>query len=74
MSYVPHSTFLDIFAQSVDFATYKDQLTPVSILFYQDKILSDLESGLITKVFFHHIKGEICEILRFVAMKYIRFV
>ena len=58
MSYVPHSTFLDIFAQSVDFATYKDQLTPVSILFYQDKILSDLESGLITKVFFHYTNGE----------------
>lgn len=58
MSYVPHSTFLDIFAQSVDFATYKDQLTPVSILFYQDKILSDLESGLITKVFFYYTNGE----------------
>ena len=58
VSYAPHSTFLDIFAQSIDYAEYKDQLTPVSILFYQDKLLADLESGLITKVFFHRITKE----------------
>lgn len=58
ISYAPHSTFLDIFAQCLDYATYKDQLTPVSILFYQDKILYDLASGFITNVFFHYKDGE----------------
>lgn len=53
IGYAPHSTFLDIFAQSIDYAEYKNQLTPVSILFYQDKLLADMASGLITKVFFH---------------------
>ena len=54
ISYTPHSTFLDIFARSIDYTTYKDQLIPVSILFYQDKILSDLKSGLISDVYFQY--------------------
>lgn len=58
IGYAPHSTFLDIFAQSIDYAEYRDQLTPVSILFYQDKLLADIESGLITKVFFHRRSKE----------------
>ena len=53
VGYAPHSTFLDIFAQSIDYTEYKDQLTPVSILFYHDKLLADMESGLISRMFFH---------------------
>lgn len=58
IGYVPHSTFLDVFAQSIDYEMYQDQLTPVSILFYQDKLLADIESGLITKVYFHRRSKE----------------
>ena len=50
--FVPHGSFLDIFAKSIDYTEYKEQLTPASILFYQDKILEDLNSGQISEFFF----------------------
>ena len=56
--YSPHKTFLDVFAQSINYAAYKDKLIPVSILFYQDKLLEDIESGQITEVYFQRRDGE----------------
>lgn len=56
-SFLPNNTFLNVFAQPVKYETYRNNLSPVAILFLFNKLHDDFDNNLITDCVIHSDSG-----------------